>query len=57
MPFLPPQYYVLSVLAEFASVEDLLAAKVSEEFPILPHPVAFSDNALTLAYPGDEEHS
>ena len=53
-----PQHYVLSTIAQFDDVDDLIAhaEQRSPEVPILPHALGFEDEVLTLAYPGDEQH-
>ena len=57
MRFLPPQFFVLSVLATFERARDVasyfLARPTSQEpVPILPHAVELSEKEIVLAYPG-----
>lgn len=60
MPFLPPQYFVLSTISKYATLESIVseAKRMTSDPPveILPHPVDMDENRLTLSYPGDEEH-
>ncbi|GBG24770.1 Nucleoside diphosphate-linked moiety X motif 19 [Hondaea fermentalgiana] len=59
MALLPPQFYVLSALSEFARVNDLIesAAKRKPRLPIQPHAIPSKvDDRLTLVYPGDAKH-
>jgi nucleoside diphosphate-linked moiety X motif protein 19 len=62
MPFLPPQYYILSTLLKSGDTPAKVIETVStrteldEPLPILPHPVGMDDGKLSLAYPGDEDH-
>ena len=62
MPFLPPQYFVLSTIMRSGEtpaqiIESVVKRKPLETFlPILPHPISMEGKELTLTYPGDEEH-
>jgi len=58
MAFLPPQFYVLSLLSKYSDVDGLIHhfKNVAPPTPILPHSVGFENNVLSLCYPGDEEH-
>ena len=69
MPFLPPQYFILSTIMQAGSspkqiVESIVNRSTDDEFlPILPHPIeskdqpSDGDGVITLTYPGDEQHS
>jgi len=62
MPFLPPQYFVLSTIMKCGSlpshvVDEVVRRMPSDNpLPILPHPLSINAGLITLAYPGDEEH-
>jgi nucleoside diphosphate-linked moiety X motif protein 19 len=62
MPFLPPQYFVLSTIMKIGTIPSEVTETVfkrspkDEPLPILPHPIGLDGGILTLSYPGDEEH-
>jgi hypothetical protein len=62
MPFLPPQYFVLSTIQKYGTIPsqitDVVMKRSEKDAPlhILPHPIGTDGNFLQLTYPGDEEH-
>jgi len=62
MPFLPPQYFVLSTILKSGKspseiVQSVLKRQPSDRpVPILPHPIALDPKEVVFAYPGDQEH-